>query len=47
MEHGVDLQTEDERYLTEEHFKNPMLVYNYPKEIKPFYMRSNDYALKR
>ncbi|MGQ4807045.1 Asparagine--tRNA ligase [Candidatus Entotheonellaceae bacterium PAL068K] len=39
---GADLQTEHERYLTEVHFKKPALVYNYPKEIKAFYMRSND-----
>jgi asparaginyl-tRNA synthetase len=40
--YGADLQTEHERYLTEEHFKKPVIVYNYPKEIKPFYMRLND-----
>jgi asparaginyl-tRNA synthetase len=40
--YGVDLQTEHERYLTEESFKKPVIVYNYPKEIKPFYMRLND-----
>ena len=39
---GVDLQTEHERYLTEEHCKRPVIVYNYPKEIKAFYMRLND-----
>jgi asparaginyl-tRNA synthetase len=39
---GVDLQTEHERYLTEEHFHRPVIVYNYPKEIKAFYMRLND-----
>ncbi|MFI3243689.1 MAG: asparagine--tRNA ligase [Akkermansia sp.] len=39
---GMDLQTEHERFLTEEHFKKPTIVYNYPKEIKPFYMRLND-----
>jgi asparaginyl-tRNA synthetase len=39
---GKDLQTEHERYLTEHHFKQPVIVYNYPKEIKPFYMRLND-----
>jgi len=39
---GKDLQTEHERYLTEHHFKQPVVVYNYPKEIKPFYMRLND-----
>jgi asparaginyl-tRNA synthetase len=40
--YGTDLQTEHERFLTEEHFKSPVMVYNYPKEIKPFYMRLND-----
>jgi asparaginyl-tRNA synthetase len=40
--YGADLQTEHERYLTEEHIKKPVIVYNYPKEIKPFYMRLND-----
>ncbi len=39
---GINLQSEHERYLTEEHFKSPVIVYNYPKEIKPFYMRLND-----
>jgi len=39
---GVNLQTEHERFLTEEHFKCPTIVYNYPKNIKPFYMRLND-----
>jgi asparaginyl-tRNA synthetase len=39
---GNDLQTEHERYLTEEHFKKPVIVYDYPKTIKPFYMRVND-----
>lgn len=39
---GIDLQSEHERYLTEEHFKKPIMVYNYPKEIKAFYMRQND-----
>ncbi len=39
---GCDLQTEHERYLTEKHFKGPVFVINYPKEIKAFYMRSND-----
>ena len=39
---GVDLQTEHERYLTERHFKRPVFVYDYPKEIKAFYMRVND-----
>ncbi len=39
---GSDLQSEHERYLTEEHFKKPVILYNYPKEIKAFYMRQND-----
>ncbi|GAB6888450.1 asparagine--tRNA ligase [Desulfothermus okinawensis JCM 13304] len=39
---GEDLQTEHEKYLTEIYFKGPVVVYNYPKEIKPFYMRLND-----
>lgn len=39
---GCDLQTEHERYLTEEHFKKPVFVTDYPKEIKAFYMRIND-----
>ncbi|NLV58191.1 MAG: asparagine--tRNA ligase [Clostridiales bacterium] len=39
---GVDLQTEHERYLTEKHFGRPVFVYNYPKDIKAFYMRLND-----
>ncbi|MFI3271785.1 MAG: asparagine--tRNA ligase [Pseudomonadota bacterium] len=39
---GLDLQTEHERYLAEEHFGGPVIVYNYPKEIKAFYMRLND-----
>ncbi len=42
VEWGVDLQTEHERYLTEKHFKCPVFVYNYPKDIKAFYMRVND-----
>ncbi|MEJ2169309.1 MAG: asparagine--tRNA ligase [Desulfobacterales bacterium] len=39
---GKDLQTEHERFLTETHFKKPVIVYDYPKTIKPFYMRLND-----
>ncbi|WP_428939959.1 asparagine--tRNA ligase [Fontivita pretiosa] len=39
---GVDLQTEHERYLTEELFGRPVVVMNYPKQIKAFYMRLND-----
>ena len=42
VEWGVDLQTEHERYLSEKHFGKPVFVYNYPKEIKAFYMRLND-----
>jgi len=39
---GGDLQAEHERYLTEKHFRCPVIVYNYPKAIKAFYMRLND-----
>ena len=39
---GIDLQSEHERFLTEKYFKAPVIVYNYPKEIKAFYMRLND-----
>ena len=39
---GRDLQSEHERYLTETHFKQPIILYNYPRSIKPFYMRVND-----
>lgn len=39
---GTDLQSEHERYLTEEVFKQPVVVTDYPKTIKPFYMRAND-----
>jgi asparaginyl-tRNA synthetase len=39
---GHDLQTEHERFLTEVHFKKPVIVHDYPKSIKPFYMRVND-----
>jgi asparaginyl-tRNA synthetase len=42
VSYGMNLQTEHERFLTEEHFKCPVTVYNYPKDIKPFYMRLND-----
>jgi len=42
VEFGTDLQTEHERFLTETHFKKPVIVYDYPKTIKPFYMRIND-----
>src|SRR5437588_10101177 len=40
--HGLNLQSEHERWLTEKHFKCPVTVFNYPKEIKPFYMRLNE-----
>ena len=39
---GADLQTEHEKYLTEQIFKKPVFVINYPKEIKSFYMKQND-----
>ncbi len=42
VDFGVDLQTEHERFLCEEHFKKPIIVYDYPREIKAFYMRLND-----
>ncbi len=42
VQYGLALQSEHERYLTEHHFRCPTTVYNYPKEIKPFYMRRND-----
>lgn len=42
VEWGIDLQTEHERYLTEQVFKCPIFVIDYPKEIKAFYMRLND-----
>ena len=42
VEWGIDLQTEHERYLTEQHFKKPVFVTDYPKEIKAFYMRLNE-----
>lgn len=42
VEYGLNLQSEHERWLTEKHFKSPVTVFNYPKEIKPFYMRLND-----
>lgn len=42
MEWGIDLASEHERYLTEEIFKKPVIVYNYPKAIKAFYMRQNE-----
>ena len=42
IEYGLNLQSEHERWLTEKHFKCPVTVFDYPKEIKPFYMRLND-----
>jgi len=39
---GLDMQSEHERYLTEKKFGRPVIVYDYPKEIKAFYMRAND-----
>lgn len=39
---GIDMQSEHERYLVEKHFKKPVIVSNYPKDIKAFYMRLND-----
>lgn len=39
---GIDLQSEHERYLVEEHFKKPVILTDYPKEIKAFYMKMND-----
>ncbi len=41
-EWGVDLQSEHERFLVEKHFKKPVILYNYPKNIKAFYMRQNE-----
>lgn len=42
VEWGIDLQSEHERYLSEKVFEKPVFVYNYPKDIKAFYMRMND-----
>jgi asparaginyl-tRNA synthetase len=42
VHYGSNLQSEHERFLTEQHFKSPATVFNYPREIKPFYMRLND-----
>lgn len=42
VEWGIDLQSEHERYLVEKHFKKPVILRNYPKDIKAFYMRQND-----
>lgn len=42
VRYGLNLQSEHERWLTETHFQRPVTVFDYPKEIKPFYMRRND-----
>jgi len=42
VEWGLDLQAEHERYLVEKHFKKPVILINYPKQIKAFYMKQND-----
>lgn len=42
VEWGVDLQTEHERFLTDDHFKGPVIVTDYPRDIKAFYMKQND-----
>jgi asparaginyl-tRNA synthetase len=42
IDYGLNLQSEHERWLTEKHFKCPVTVFDFPKEIKPFYMRCND-----
>ncbi len=42
VEWGRDFQSEHERFLTEEHFKQPVILHDYPRTIKPFYMRCND-----
>ncbi|MCV5389053.1 asparagine--tRNA ligase, partial [Escherichia coli] len=42
VEWGIDMSSEHERFLAEEHFKAPVIVKNYPKDIKAFYMRMND-----
>jgi asparaginyl-tRNA synthetase len=42
VEWGLDLQSEHERYLTEKKFQKPMILFDYPRTIKPFYMRVND-----
>ncbi len=42
VEFGTDLQTEHERFLAEKYFRSPVTVYDYPRSIKPFYMRQND-----
>ncbi len=42
VEWGCDLQSEHERWLTEQHFKQPVILHDYPRTIKPFYMRCNE-----
>jgi asparaginyl-tRNA synthetase len=42
VEWGTDLQSEHERFLTEQHFKQPVILHDYPRSIKPFYMRCNE-----
>jgi asparaginyl-tRNA synthetase len=42
VEWGIDLQAEHERFITEKHVQGPVILYNYPKQIKSFYMRLND-----
>jgi asparaginyl-tRNA synthetase len=42
VKYGMDLQTEHERYLSEKYFKKPVIIYDFPAAIKPFYMRLND-----
>jgi len=42
VEWGIDLQSEHERFLTEKHFKNTVILHDYPRTLKPFYMRVND-----
>ena len=42
VKYGLNLQSEHERFLTEQHFKSPVTVHDYPREIKPFYMRLNE-----
>ena len=42
VEWGADLQTEHEKFLTDEHFKGPVIVTDYPKDIKAFYMKQSD-----
>lgn len=42
VEWGKDLQSEHERFLTEQHFRQPVILFDYPRTIKPFYMRCND-----